>query len=151
MRGFGKHLIINLSGGSGYQLKTDEQNIRDFIDELCTKIDMKKHGLLILDWFGENNVEGWSAVQLISTSNITGHFCGEYEEYPETSNTAYIDVFSCKDFEKSVVIEVINKYFNPDCINSNMIIRERPQSKEPVNLLGCALIAMTAYFIYLII
>ena len=44
-----------MSGGSGYQLKTDGQNIRDFIDELCTKIDMKKHGSLILDWFGEDN------------------------------------------------------------------------------------------------
>jgi S-adenosylmethionine/arginine decarboxylase-like enzyme len=126
MRGFGIHMVIDIAGGTGYQTKDDGKNIEEFIDELCIKIDMEKHGPLIKDWFGVDNVCGWSIVQLITTSSITGHFCGEYDEFPETSNSAYLDVFSCKSFDTEVVRNVIKKYFNPDCISHRLLARTKP-------------------------
>ena len=130
MKGFGAHMIIDLSGGNGYQKKTDEQNLVSFIEELCERIDMERHGPLIRDWFGNNNVEGWSLVQLITTSSIKGHFCGEYEEFPDTSNTAYLDIFSCKSFNEDDVISVVKKYFNQDIIDYKIVIRARPDKNR---------------------
>ena len=40
---------------------------------------------------------GYSLVQLIETSAITGHFC-------DASGDAYLDIFSCKDFDPATAI-----------------------------------------------
>src|SRR5262245_51794966 len=54
---------------------------------------MKAYGAPLLERFAEHLPEaaGYSLVQLIETSAITGHFC-------DLSGDAYIDIFSCKDF-----------------------------------------------------
>jgi S-adenosylmethionine/arginine decarboxylase-like enzyme len=56
-------------------------------------------------------------VQMIETSNITGHFC-------DTDGNFYIDVFSCKPFENDVVLNVIQEYFHPEKIRFHFISRD---------------------------
>ena len=123
-------MVLDLSGGRGYQTEKDGDNIAKFIDELCTRIEMVKYGPLTKEWFGTDGIEGWSVVQLIMTSSITGHFCGEYKQFPETSNTAYIDVFSCKDFDCNEVVSVVKKFFNPDRVSYLELVRERPSQER---------------------
>ena len=53
---------------------------------------------------------GYSLVQLIETSAITGHFC-------DLSGDAYIDIFSCKDFDAELAVEVVRAAFRPQYIN----------------------------------
>jgi S-adenosylmethionine/arginine decarboxylase-like enzyme len=60
--------------------------------------------------------QGFSLVQLITTSNICAHFV-------ESNSTAYIDVFSCKPFDVNVAREVVKEFFNPDRIKMNFITR----------------------------
>jgi len=55
-------------------------------------------------------------VQLIETSNICAHFV-------DATGEAYIDVFSCKDFDIDVVMETITEFFGPDSISMYQLER----------------------------
>jgi S-adenosylmethionine/arginine decarboxylase-like enzyme len=60
---------------------------------------------------------GWTMIQLIETSNIMGHFLDE-------SGDLYLDVFSCKDFDESVVIQLVRTFFNPERIKPRFLRRK---------------------------
>ena len=89
----------------------DRDNIIRFVKELVRKIDMKAFGEPIVERFGEGDKFGYSLVQLIMTSCITAHFV---ELINEGRGKVYLEVFSCKDFEVSDVLEVVKKYFSVD-------------------------------------
>ena len=59
---------------------------------------------------------GYSLVQLIETSSIVAHFA-------ERSGDAYIDVFSCRDFETETAIRVVEEYFRPRAIKQQVVMR----------------------------
>lgn len=102
---FGKHLIVNIEGCCK-QLKSIDF-WKNWYSELLTLIDMKPFGKLTIAEFGENDLLGISAVQLIYTSSITMH------TYYKTMSV-YLDVFSCKEYdEKKVLIHLI-KHLRPD-------------------------------------
>jgi len=68
----------------------DGENIRLYAKELCDLIQMKRFGPCIAVRFGEDErVAGYSMVQLIETSLVSGHFS-------ELDSSAYINIFSCK-------------------------------------------------------
>ena len=66
--------------------------------------------------FGTDDKMGYTLVQLIETSNISGHFCEGTEE-------AYLDVFSCKDFDRKLVKSLAKEFFLPQKIFSRTILR----------------------------
>ena len=78
-------------------------HIRRYVVELCELIDMKRFGECQVVDFGSGRVAGYSMVQLISTSLISGHFAND-------TNNAYLDVFSCKGYDPAVV-EAFSKDF----------------------------------------
>ena len=59
---------------------------------------------------------GYSLVQLIETSAVTGHFC-------DASGDAYLDVFSCKDFDPEVAIGVVERHLRPESIRKVELAR----------------------------
>ena len=81
---------------------------------------MVPYGEPTVKHFGSDNKSGYTLVQLIETSNITGHFCDQ-------SGDAYLDVFSCKDFHDKDVIDVIWKYFLPRDLSSTTLFRGRKE------------------------
>jgi S-adenosylmethionine/arginine decarboxylase-like enzyme len=81
----------------------DAEHIRRYVVELCELIGMKRFGECQVVKFGEGRVAGYSMVQLISTSLISGHFADD-------SNNAYLDIFSCKGYDPAVV-EAFSKEF----------------------------------------
>ncbi|MCE5296473.1 MAG: S-adenosylmethionine decarboxylase [Euryarchaeota archaeon] len=82
--------------------------ISQFVIDLCVYIDMKRFGDPIVVRFGADpRVQGYSLVQLIETSCISGHFA-------EDTDRAFIDIFSCKDFPPKKVAEFAAKYFGSD-------------------------------------
>ncbi len=107
---WGKHLIIDMSAGDKERVRSAE-HIRQFVQTLVLAIDMKAYGPPVLEHFAEHVPEaaGYSLVQLIETSAITGHFC-------DHSGDAYIDIFSCKDFDAERAIEVVRAAFQPEQI-----------------------------------
>src|SRR5262245_24467278 len=67
----------------------DRDHIRAYVMALCELIGMKRYGDCQIVHFGEGRVAGYSMIQLIETSLISGHFAND-------SNRAYLDIFSCK-------------------------------------------------------
>jgi S-adenosylmethionine/arginine decarboxylase-like enzyme len=85
----------------------NEKDIKDFVYQLCDLIDMKRFGECKVVHFGTGNKSGYSVVQLIETSNITGHFCDE-------DSSAYIDIFSCKEYNEIEMEKFTKKFFNAE-------------------------------------
>lgn len=83
----------------------DAGSIKRYVHELCSLIEMRRFGETVAVRFGEDErVCGFSVVQLIETSLISGHFA-------EMTNTAYIDIFSCKFYDYNVAGEFSKDFF----------------------------------------
>jgi S-adenosylmethionine decarboxylase len=81
------------------------EKIKEFVGELCERIDMKKFGDCVTVHFGENEkVAGFSMTQFIESSLISGHFANK-------TNTAYLDIFSCKFYEPRDAAEFSVEFF----------------------------------------
>jgi S-adenosylmethionine/arginine decarboxylase-like enzyme len=115
---WGKHLIIDMSAGDRERVQS-AQHISRFVETLVEAIGMQGYGAPLLEHFSEHVPEaaGYSLVQLIETSAITGHFC-------DLSGDAYIDIFSCKDFDTELAVEVVRAAFRPQHINFITLARQ---------------------------
>jgi S-adenosylmethionine/arginine decarboxylase-like enzyme len=115
---WGKHLIIDMSAGDRERVQS-AQHISRFVETLVETIGMRAYGAPLLEHFAEHLPEaaGYSLVQLIETSAITGHFC-------DLSGDAYIDIFSCKDFDAELAVEVVRAAFRPQHINFITLVRQ---------------------------
>ena len=96
---------------------TDENVVRDFAAALCDVIDMKAYGDPLVAHFGKGEVEGFSLVQLIETSLISGHFANE-------SNRAFIDIFSCRYYEPEEAAVFCMEYFQGKQYRLNVQLRK---------------------------
>jgi S-adenosylmethionine/arginine decarboxylase-like enzyme len=93
------------------------EEIRRFVIELCDLIEMKRFQDTQVVHFGEDEkVAGFSMVQLIETSLISGHFAN-------LTNTAYIDVFSCKPYDPEVVASFAKEFFSGSRVNTQVNLR----------------------------
>ena len=88
--------------------KFTEENIRSFILNIVKDIGMKSYGDPMIAHFASHNpdVAGFSFCQMIETSNITGHFV-------DKTGDCYIDIFSCKDYDKGLATGIIVDFFSP--------------------------------------
>lgn len=82
----------------------DAKQIEAYVVQLCELIEMKRFGACQIVNFGEGRVAGYSMVQLIETSLISGHFAND-------TNSAYLDIFSCKGYDPAVVEEFSKAFF----------------------------------------
>ena len=115
MKYWGYHLMLDCSGCHNID---NREHIYNFVNDLIIQIDMTAHGEPVIEYLlpGDPN-QGYSLMQLITTSNICGHFM-------ELNGTAYFDVFSCKEFDPKIVKTVVKKYFDPKKIKSKLIKRQ---------------------------
>jgi S-adenosylmethionine/arginine decarboxylase-like enzyme len=96
----------------------DAEAIKKYVSELCLLIEMKRFGDTKVVHFGEDEkVAGYSMVQLIETSLISGHFTN-------STNNAYIDIFSCKYYNPLAVEEFTKKFFEAKETKMHYILRE---------------------------
>jgi S-adenosylmethionine/arginine decarboxylase-like enzyme len=118
---WGQHLIIDLARGRREAIRSRE-TIARFARELVAAIHMKAYGDPILAHFAEHSPKaaGWTLVQLIETSSITGHFC-------DLSGDAYLDVFSCQEFDVQTVIDLVEETFEPEHVQTTVLMRQAGQ------------------------
>ena len=91
--------------GCNPEIIRDKASIERYVIELCRLIKMKRFGPCQVVHFGEDeHVAGYSMVQLIETSLISGHFAN-------LTNAAYIDVFSCKPYDPEKVADFSKDFF----------------------------------------
>lgn len=96
----------------------DAEMIRQYAIQLCDLIQMKRFGETQVVHFGEDErVAGFSMVQLIETSMISGHFAN-------LTNTAYIDIFSCKYYDPEVAAQFSLSYFKGSDYTLNVALRK---------------------------
>lgn len=110
LRGFGKELIFDL-----FDCDTStfaRRYIKDYFVQLCKLIKMEREKLCWWDYKGlpdeyrkaPPHLKGTTAVQFIKTSNITIHTL-------DARRQVYLNVFSCKNFDKVQVLHFTEKFF----------------------------------------
>jgi S-adenosylmethionine/arginine decarboxylase-like enzyme len=100
---WGMLAAIDLHGANRARL-ADVDSIRRFVPTLVAAIGMRAHGPLMIDRFGDDELEGWSALQFIETSSITVHA-------DEVFGRCFIDVFSCRPFDPDVAAAIAVEHF----------------------------------------
>jgi S-adenosylmethionine/arginine decarboxylase-like enzyme len=114
---WGLYTSVDLKGCNPATIR-DAEKIRQFIVELCDLIDMKRFGEPQIIHFGPNErVAGYSMTQLIETSLVSGHFANE-------TNSAYLDIFSCKEYAPGVMAEFCKEFFGAESVKTNVLLRE---------------------------
>ncbi len=95
----------------------DRDSIYQYTIELCKKIKVKRFGEPIIVHFGEDErVAGYSLVQLIETSLVSGHFAN-------LTNRVYLDIFSCAYYDTTEVIEFSKNFFKAKDYNCKIYLR----------------------------
>jgi len=115
---WGYHLILDCAGCQREKI-TDRENLVRFVKALVVAIDMKAYGEPTVEHFATHDPEkaGFSLVQLIETSSITGHFV-------DKNGDAYLDIFSCKEFDIEMTKKVIDQFFQPEKIKVCYLTRQ---------------------------
>lgn len=122
MNDYGKELILDL-----HECNSDKftrKYIRNYFKEICSLIDMERADL---HWWDdlhtpedeketEPHLVGTSAVQFIKTSNITIHTLN-------ILNNAYVNIFSCKDFDAEKTLKFTEKWFEGNIVHKEIIRR----------------------------
>jgi len=96
----------------------DAEKIKEFTIQLCDILGVRRFGECIVVHFGEKEeIAGYSLVQLIETSLVSGHFAN-------LTNNAYIDIFSCKYYDPEVAIDFCKTYFDAVTSHSSYTLRK---------------------------
>lgn len=115
---WGYHLILDCKGCEVEQID-DAKVLQAFVRDLVDEIDMKAYGEPLIEYFAVDNPKaaGYSLVQLIETSAITGHFAS-------VNGDSYIDIFSCKFFDIDKAKAVVQKYLKPEKVRTLFLCRQ---------------------------
>lgn len=112
-------LLVSLDlFGCDSKIINDGKALQQYAIELCDVINMKRYGPCHCELFGEAGtpLAGYSIFQFIETSCISGHFSG-------SDNSAYVDVFSCSEFDPEVVEKFTVEYFKAEQCTKHVIPR----------------------------
>ena len=112
---WGKSVSINLFDCE-LEMISSPEHIKQFVKGVIDLIDMVAHGPCYIERFGIGELEGYSAMQFIETSSITVH-CDE------PGKRAFIDIFSCKDFDQDVAKDYSKKFFKAQHTTSTTMLR----------------------------
>lgn len=95
---------IDLHSCNGETIRSAEK-IHEFVVALCDLIGVARYGEPTIVHFGEKEeIAGYSLVQLIETSLVSGHFAN-------ATNHAYIDIFSCAYYDADVAVAFCKQFF----------------------------------------
>ncbi len=115
---WGYHLILDCSACHVPSIQSRE-NVYNWITNLVKAIDMEPIGEPRIEYTAADfsDKAGFTAIQVIVTSSIVAHFI-------DSTGDIYIDLFSCKEFDNSIVIATIQNAFLPKRIRTNYLTRQ---------------------------
>ncbi len=115
---FGMEVVLDLYNCNPETIRSKEK-LQEYARKLCQVVEMTPYGAPFAERFSLNEAKtaGYSIVQLIETSSITGHFSEEW-------NSAYINIFSCKEFDPKQAAEFSKDFFEADRVESTLRIRK---------------------------
>ena len=114
---YGKELILDLIECDPRLIRS-KRKILEYCIQICKLIKMKRYGKPFIERFALDSdfAAGYSLVQLIETSSISGHFS-------EAWNRVYINIFSCKNFNHKTARSFTKKFFKAKKIKNRVLIR----------------------------
>jgi len=124
-----KHQIFVLDAKLNFAL--DEQrrvNITNsFINEILAKLGMNILGQLQIFDATDLTEPGWSFIQPITTSHISGHY---FVNVDNTEPNIHIDVYSCKHFSFKEIVKICDEHFSLNKWSGTLIEREIDKEKR---------------------
>lgn len=112
-------------GGCDPQAIRSADHLARFVVALCDFIEMRRFGEPIIVRFGADpKVCGYSLAQLIETSLVSGHFA-------EESDSAYIDIFSCKPYPPYQAAEFCRRWFGAQTVRVSLALRQADHPDAP--------------------
>lgn len=119
---YGKELILDLHNCN--PKKFTRYHLKKFFTELCEEIDMEACKVSWWDYKGYPeeykkapiHLKGTSAIQFISTSNITIHTL-------DVLKSVYLNIFTCKDFNPDKARVFCEEFFEGTAVKSTLIER----------------------------
>jgi S-adenosylmethionine/arginine decarboxylase-like enzyme len=114
-KSWGFHLLIDCSEMN--EKINSPKAIEEFFDNVIKALKMKKLTEFFYKKVSGEEGRGVSAFQMITTSHISMHF-------DDNKRSGYLDIFSCKKFDPDIVIKMIDKYFEPKDMASQLIYRD---------------------------
>lgn len=116
MKPWGFHLLLDCSNCDA-KLISDPENIKNFSRTLVKRINMIAWDEPRVEFMLPGDVkQGHTLIQLITTSNITAHFV-------DHDGSAFIDVFSCQEFDPVEVKATVSEFFQPQKITDMLVAR----------------------------
>lgn len=92
--------------------------IKEFTARVCVAIDAKPWGPCHIQHFGVNpEVAGYSMMQLVETSLVSGHFANK-------TNRIFLDIFSCKYYDPVKATEFSKEFFRAKDATFKCILRK---------------------------
>jgi S-adenosylmethionine/arginine decarboxylase-like enzyme len=115
---YGKELIMDLYDCNPETIRSGKK-IAEYSGKLCRLIKVKAYGKPIVKRFALHidYVAGYSLVQLIESSLVSAHFS-------ELWNRAYINVFSCGDFDEEKAAKFSKEFFEAKKIKKRTAFRK---------------------------
>jgi S-adenosylmethionine decarboxylase len=115
---WGHHLMLDC-GECDILAMQNKNHIEKWIKSLVVDIDMEPIGE---PWIAQVEIDkpertGHVAMQAIVSSHISAHFVDSVRQ-------VYVDVFSCRKFDKETVKQSIIKYFDAGAIREYAITRQ---------------------------
>lgn len=119
---YGKELIIDLHDCN--PTKFTRLCLEDYFKQLCELIDMERCDLHFWDYedaldeyhAAPDHLKGTSAIQFITTSNITVHTLDVLQK-------VFINIFSCKDFDDVIAKSFTEGFFEGVVVNMHIMDR----------------------------
>jgi S-adenosylmethionine/arginine decarboxylase-like enzyme len=103
-----RHFIFDAELNEKLDFSNRYEITTNLIQTLIKKLGMEALDQLQIYDAKDINYPGWSFIQPITTSHISGHY---FEEENNLSHL-HMDIYSCKLFECTDVIEILNKNFS---------------------------------------
>lgn len=112
---WGFHMVVDASKCNPESIR-NVKHIKKFTKILVKEIDMLAYGDPRIVHFGRGGKAGYTLIQLIETSTISIHFV-------EKTNDMYFDLFSCENFDRKIVKQIIQEFFQPEVIHERFLYR----------------------------
>ena len=114
---FGYELVMDLSD-CDLSVMSSKKKLTEYVNRLCKLIKMKKYGKVQLPYFGleKPQTKGYSLLQFIETSSITGHFSEHWRK-------SYINIFSCKPYNHRLAANFTKEFFGTKHAKIRFLVR----------------------------
>jgi hypothetical protein len=103
-----------------------------FIKKLLKSLEMKELGLLKIYGAKDARAPGFTFLQPITTSHISGHYFSK----PGQSPHIHLDIYSCKSFSWKTVILLAHQFFVLGDWNANYINRSLSKKRSYLSIKG---------------